>query len=63
MSSMLKAIAALAIVTLATLAVLVVFDILPLAVLGAYAGRLALTACILALATAALTLLMRSGRS
>jgi hypothetical protein len=63
MSSMLKAIAALAIVILATLAVLVVFGILPLTMLGAYAGRLLLTACILALATVALTLLMRSGRS
>lgn len=61
MSALLRSIAALAILVLAILAVLVVFDVIPRTVLGDYAGKVVLVACILALTSAAMALLMRSG--
>lgn len=60
MSGMLKSIAAVAITVLAALAVLVVFGIVPRDLLGDYAARIVLTACILAITGAALTLLFRT---
>jgi len=61
MSALLRSIAALALLVLATLAVLVVFGIIPRDVLGEYAAKIVLVACILALTSAAMALLMRSG--
>lgn len=61
MSALLRSIAALAILVLAVLAVLVVFGIIPRDVLGDYAAKVVLVACILALTSAAMALLMRSG--
>jgi hypothetical protein len=61
MSAMLRSIAALAILVLAFLAVLVVFDVIPRDVLGDYAAKVVLVACILALTSAAMALLMRTG--
>lgn len=60
MSGMIRSIAALSIVTLAFLAVLVVFDIVSLDMMERYAVKIALTACVLALACAALALLFRN---
>ena len=60
MSGILRSIMALAIVVLAFLAVLVVFDVIALDALGRYAAKIVLVACVLALASVALTFLFRS---
>jgi hypothetical protein len=61
MSGIFRSIAALVIVVLAVLAVLVVFDIIPRDVLGEYAARTLLVACILAITAAAVGFLFRTG--
>lgn len=60
LSGVLKLVGALA---LALLALLVVFDILPRTVLGEFATKILLAACILGLASAGIAFLTRSGRS
>lgn len=60
MSSILKSIGTLVILVLAALGVLVVFDVVSLAAFGEYAGKVVLTACIIGLASVALTFLLRA---
>ncbi|MGB5306171.1 MAG: hypothetical protein WBO06_09870 [Gammaproteobacteria bacterium] len=57
-----KLIAATVIVLIAGLAVLVLFDVIPGDVFGTFAKKALLTASILLLASAAIALLMRSGK-
>lgn len=60
LAGVLKLIAILAVVLLALLGVFVVLDVIPRDVLGELATKIVLVACIFALASAALGLLMRS---
>ena len=60
LAGVLRLIAILAIVLLALLGVLVVLDVIPRDALGDLATKIVLIACIFALASAALGLLMRS---
>ena len=60
--NVLKLIAAVAILALALLGILVVLDVVPRDALGELATKVVLVACLLALASAALGLLMRSGK-
>jgi hypothetical protein len=60
LAGVLKLTAIIAIVLLALLAVLVVLDVIPRDSLGELATKIVLVACIFALASAALGLLMRS---
>lgn len=59
LAGVLKLIAILAVVLLALLGVFVVLDVIPRDVLGELATKIVLVACIFALASAALGLLMR----
>jgi len=63
LSGVLKLVGALALGLLALLALLVVFDFLPRTVLGEFATKILLAACILGLASAGIAFLTRSGRS
>lgn len=63
LSGVLKLVGALALALLALLALLVVFDILPRTVLGEFATKILLAACILGLASAGIAFLTRSGKS
>ena len=63
LGGVLKLVGALALGLLALLALLVVFDVLPRTVLGEFATKILLTACILGLASAGIAFLTRSGKS
>ena len=63
LSGVLKLVGALALVLLALLALLVVFDVLPRTVLGEFATKILLAACILGLVSAGIAFLTRSGKS